>query len=287
MAQLNVFGEVLMSLDALHNRIRKMKCPLILLIEPRPGQSAAEAGEYCRRMAAAAAAVVPGVTLRAAGFFALGTEGVAEYAAALAFAREQGLYVVADARLNETGDAGEAMAAAFLENGTYPCDAVTVDGYLGSQAYAPLLERLEPLDREIIVLARRDVRSALEFQDIIAGDRTIYRVAADLAARMGDGRRAECGFSRVMISVGMKYMSDLYGLRQRMERVFFYLTGGESRQIFDDFRPAFDRCGWGAVIEVGGALGSLWAGSGFDDPDTLAEEIARLKEELRKSIQVY
>jgi len=276
-----------MSLDALHNRIRKLKCPLMLLIEPQPGQSAVGAGEYCRRMVAAVAEQLPGVTLRSAGFFALGPEGVAEYAATLAFAREQGLYVVADARLNEVEQAGEAMAAAFLENGTYPCDAVTVDGYLGSQVYAPLLERLERLDREIIVLARRDVRSALEFQDIIAGDRTIHRVAADLAARMGDGKKASCGFSRVMISVGMKYMSDLHRLRQRMEKVFFYLTGGDSRQIFDDFLPAFDRCGWGAVIEVGGRLSSLWAGSCFDDPDTAAEELKQLNEKLRRVIQVY
>ena len=276
-----------MALEQLQNRIRQMKTPLALLIEPLPDQNAEQAGLHCRQMCQAVAELLPAVTLRAASFFALGAEGAAQYGASLSYARSLGLYTVADARLNEVGAAGEAMAAAFFEREIYPCDAVTMDSYLGSQAYTPLLARLEAQDKELIVLARRDLRSALEFQDIIAGDRYIYRVTADLALRMGDGIKTAGGYSRVIISVGMKYMSDLRKMRQRMESVFFYLTGGESRQIPDDFAPAFDRSGRGAIIEIGGALSSLWAGSSFDRPETVAEEVCAFRETLRKAIQVY
>lgn len=262
-----------MSVTALQDGIRKLKCPFSLLVSP--GLHCGGYYDFSRHLIEAAQGIVPCVTVRAAPFLSRGAKGAEELERVLLFARESGFYVISDARLNETDEAGELLAETFLGGGVFSSDAVTVDAYLGSDVLLPLLERCEKHEKAIIILARRDNRSAGELQDLVSGDRLVYRAVADLAARFGRKQMTDIGYSRVCVSLGLRHPSDLMKLRKRLETTFFYLTGDTGINSLDDFRPGFDRFGHGALIEAA-----------IDADGDVAATLQSLKDEFRKIVQI-
>ena len=269
-----------MSLDLLQAQIRTLKCPFSLLLCPETVCKLPDLQdlEYnFKKAISAAEGILPAVTIKTAAFLAFGSPGAQALSLIINEAKSAGLYVISDAGLNEIGGTAELAARAYLGEGAYCSDAVTVDAYLGSEVFYPLLEKCENFDRGIIVLARRDNRSAGEVMDLISGDRFVYKAVAELAARNGRKLIAKCGYSRVMVSVGMKHMSDLRMMRKRMENTFFYVTAGVSRQSPCDLAPAFDRYGHGAIIEIMCRT---------DKNYELKAELVRLSDEFKQVIQI-
>lgn len=269
-----------MSLDLLQSQIRTLKCPFSLLLCPgiACNMSNERDLEYdFMKAISVTAGILPAVTIKTAAFLSFGSSGAQALGRVINEARSAGLYVIADARLNEIGKTGEMMAEAYLGEGAFASDAVTVDAYLGSEVFYPLLEKCKNFDREIIVLSRMDNRSAGEIMDLISGDRFVYKAVAELAMRNGRKFITECGYSRVMISLGMKHMSDLRMMRKRMEETFFYVTTGVSRQSPYDLAPAFDRYGHGAIVEIVCEL---------DKYNDLSAELIRRRDEFKQVIQI-
>ena len=91
--------------------------------------------------------IVPAVKPQSAYYEQYGFEGVRVLEQTIRYAQQKGLFVIVDGKRNDIGSTMEAYAAAYL--GTTPLldgthqsafdgDALTVNGYLGSDGIRPL-----------------------------------------------------------------------------------------------------------------------------------------------------
>ena len=79
------------------------------------------------------------------------------------------------------------MEEAGLGYQPYPCDAVTINGYLGGDSVNPFLALLPGRGKSLFVLVKTSNRSSVEVQDLLTGGRLVHTAMADLVNRWGGG----------------------------------------------------------------------------------------------------
>ncbi|MGH7918286.1 MAG: orotidine-5'-phosphate decarboxylase, partial [Candidatus Binataceae bacterium] len=113
------------------------------------------------------------------GFFeARGLDGLRALIEVLKCARALGLVTIADAKRGDIGSTSAAYAEAFLGDGDFGCDAVTVNPYLGSDALAPFVARVRQ-GRGLFVLVKTSNPSSGEFQDRLSPERPLWEAVAE------------------------------------------------------------------------------------------------------------
>lgn len=201
--------------------------------------------------------IVPAVKPQCAYYEMYGWQGVRTLYETIQYAKEKGLFVITDGKRNDIGTTMEAYAAAHLGevsvNGTsvspFGADALTVNGYLGTDGIAPLLNICEQHDKGIFVLVKTSNKSSGELQDKQIGDATIYRTMGDMCEQWGEASRGAYGYSAVGAVVGATYPAQLAELRRALPHTFFLVPGyGAQGGGANDVVPAFDAEGLGAVI---------------------------------------
>ena len=137
-------------------------------------------------------------------FEARGLEGMAALVEVLRFARGLGLIIIADAKRGDIGSTSAAYAEAFLGDGDFGCDAVTVNPYLGSDAMAPFVARVRN-GRGVFVLVKTSNPSSGEFQDLNAAGRPVWEAVAGRVDGWGSDFIGQCGLSSVGAVIGATY----------------------------------------------------------------------------------
>ena len=302
-----------MSFDRLQDQIRAMKNPTVAGLDARleyvPAHIRAECIEAhgeTRRAAAEAvytfnrglmdalADIVPAVKPQAAYYENLGWEGMEVLERTIRYAKEKGFFVIADVKRGDIGSTASAYAEGWL-GGTlvgerrvsgFDADCVTVNGYMGSDAVKPFLTVAEEEDKCLFVLVRTSNPSAVELQDMVAGDRVVYTVMAELVERWGrDTRGGKYGFSRVGAVTGATWPADLRRLRKRMPNTFFLVPGfGAQGGTAEDVVNAFDEYGRGAVVNSSRGIMCAWQKTGGDGRD-YAEAARKAALDMRQEIR--
>jgi orotidine-5'-phosphate decarboxylase len=252
--------------------IRRVGNPVLVGIDPRPEElppgfrdrfpeDRAGVAEALRRFGEevidVVASLVPAVKFQAAFYEAYGPEGVAALRANAEFARARGLIVILDGKRNDIGSTAEAYARGYLGKvpvgGRYEpswqADALTVNPYLGSDGIMPFVKVAAREQKGVFVLVRTSNASAVEFQDLVADGRPLYRHVADRvrqwAAPYGDGS----GYSLVGAVVGATYPGQLAELREALPQIPLLVPGyGAQGGTSRDVAAAFDDHGLGALI---------------------------------------
>ena len=239
-----------MSMDKLIQKIVAMNNPTVAGLDPKldfiPGyiKEKAVAG-YGNTLKAAAEAlyefnvglidalcdIVPAVKPQCAYYEMYGAEGVDCLARTIRYAKAKGMYVITDGKRNDIGTTMEAYAkghlgqtqlidGSFVE--PFGGDALTVNGYLGSDGIKPLLETCKQQDKGIFVLVKTSNPSS--------------------------GERGEYGYSAVGAVVGATYPEQLTELREKLPHTFFLVPGyGAQGGGAQDVAGAF-KDGIGAVV---------------------------------------
>src|SRR5271168_3720153 len=114
--------------------------------------------ESCARSAIA-------VKPQLAFYEARGLEGMRAFCEVVKLARRLGLIMIADAKRGDIGTTSAAYAEAFLGDGDFNCDAVTVNPYQGSDALMPFIVKVKSGGRGVFVLVKTSNPSSGEFQD--------------------------------------------------------------------------------------------------------------------------
>ncbi len=163
---------------------RRKRSVAMLGIDPQfdaPGAPGVPAGytlaRFCCEIVEACASDVCAVKPQLAFFEARGIDGMKALAEVIALARRLDLIAVADAKRGDIGSTSAAYAEAFLGDGDFGCDAVTVNPYLGSDAIAPFVTRVRR-GRGLFVLVKTSNPSSGEFQDAIADGAAIWERVA-------------------------------------------------------------------------------------------------------------
>ena len=238
--------------------------------------------------------LVPAVKPQCAYYEAFGWQGMRALAETIAYARQKGMYVITDGKRNDIGTTMEAYAAAhlgqtFVEDipfTPFGADALTVNGYLGTDGISPLLTVCENADRDIFVLVKTSNPSSGELQDrTLSSGETVYRTMGAWCENWGEASRGSSGYSRVGAVVGATYPAQLRELRAALPHTFFLVPGyGAQGGGGKDVAPAFDENGGGAVVNSSRGILCAWQKNGEDFQEAAAKEARRMRDEIHAAI---
>ncbi|MCQ5029471.1 orotidine-5'-phosphate decarboxylase [Flavonifractor sp. DFI.6.63] len=284
-----------MSFDVLQDKIRAMKNPTVVGLDPKPeyvppqmrkecydqyGETLEGAAEAIYRfncgLMDALCDIVPAVKPQAAYYERLGWRGMEALERTIRYAREKGFFVIADIKRGDIGSTAQAYSDGWLgktkvgsaERTAFDADCVTINGYMGSDAIQPFIETCKAEDKCLFVLVKTSNPSSGELQDMVAGDRVVYKVMGDLTERLGRGTAGRHGFHLTGAVVGATYPSDLRELRRRLEHTFFLVPGyGAQGGTAEDVQYAFNKYGHGAIVNSSRGIMCAWQKTGRDGSD--------------------
>lgn len=241
--------------------------------------------------------IVPAVKPQAAYYEMYGWQGMKALAETIAYAKAKRMFVITDGKRNDIGATMQAYAAAHLGKtevegalfDAFGADALTVNGYLGTDGIAPLLEVCEKEDKGIFVLAKTSNPSSGELQDRkLESGETIYRAMGDMCEAWGEKLPGRYGYSGVGAVVGATYPAQLAELRKALSHTFFLVPGyGAQGGGADDVAPAFDERGLGAVVNSSRGIMCAWQRSSNDGREyakAAREEALRMRDEIMARI---
>ena len=301
-----------MAFDQLIRNIQKMSNPTVAGLDPKldfiPGFIKERAfAQYGNTLEAAAQAlldfnkglidalydIVPAVKPQCAYYELYGWQGMRALQQTIAYAKAKGMFVITDGKRNDIGTTMQAYAAAHLGNvqvngqalSPFDADALTVNGYLGSDGIAPLLQICKQRDKGIFVLVKTSNPSSGELQDrLLQDDKTVYETMGAMCEEWGSDGVGEQGYSSVGAVVGATYPEQLTELRQKLPHTFFLVPGyGAQGAGARDIAGAFDQNGTGAVINSSRGIMCAYQKQGVDEREYASaarREALRMRDEL-------
>lgn len=304
-----------MGFDRLIERIRDMQNPTVAGLDPKldyvPRFICDEAfSKYSDPLEAAAAAlltfnkglidalcdIVPAVKPQCAYYEMYGWQGMRTLYETIAYAKKKGMFVITDGKRNDIGATMQAYAAAHLgttavrgeQIAAFDADALTVNGYLGTDGIKPLTDICAAQDKGIFVLVKTSNASSGELQDKCIGDKPVYRVMGDMCEAWGEPTRGAYGYSAVGAVVGATYPQQLAELRGALPHTFFLVPGyGAQGGGAKDVVPAFDKNGDGAIINSSRGIMCAYQKNGCDEQDyakAARAEALRMRDDIAAAI---
>lgn len=270
--------------------------PLLAKFED-PFEAAAEAIlEFNRGLIDALCDIIPAVKPQAAYYEAFGWQGVRALSETVRYAKEKGLFVIADGKRNDIGSTMGAYARAYLgeteigesKREAFGADALTVNGYLGTDGIEPLLGLCRERDKGIFVLVKTSNPSSGELQDKLCEGQTVYRKMGALCEQWGADTLGSYGYSAAGAVVGATYPEELCELRQALPHTFFLVPGyGAQGGSAQSVAGAFDSRGLGAIVNSSRAILTAWQKEGGEERDfagAARREALRMRDALTGAI---
>ena len=305
-----------MSFNPLIEKIIEMKNPTVAGLDPkldyvpqfirekcfekygRNLEGAAEAlYEFNTGLIDALCDVVPAVKPQMAYYEMYGWQGVRTFARTVEYAKSKGMYVITDGKRNDSGATMEAYAAGHLgttdvegeQIDAFGADALTVNGYLGTDGISPLLKVCAEKDKGIFVLVKTSNKSSGELQNLLLeGGESIYGRMACMCDEWGKELPGKFGFTGVGAVVGATYPDQLTELRREHPSIFFLVPGyGAQGGGAQGLTGAFNQDGIGAVLNSSRAIMCAYKKESCDEKDyagAARREALRMKDDINSVI---
>ena len=242
--------------------------------------------------------IVPAIKPQAAYYEMYGFNGVETLEKTISYAKGKGMFVITDGKRNDIGATMEAYAAAHLGQVTvgenlltpFDADALTVNGYLGTDGIEPLLKICKERDRGIFVLVKTSNKSSGELQDRLIDGTPVYGVMGDMCEKWGSEQIGEYGYSAVGAVVGATYPEQLTELRRRLPHTMFLVPGyGAQGGGAKGIAGAFDENGLGAIVNSSRAVMCAYKKeencADEDYAEAARREVIRMKEDITAYIK--
>ena len=179
---------------------------------------------FCCEIIEACEKSIVAVKPQLAFFEARGIDGMRALAEVLRFARGRGLITIADAKRGDIGSTSAAYAEAFLGDGDFSSDAITINPYLGADAIMPFVNRIKA-GRGLLVLVKNSNPSSGEFQDLEASGKPLWEAVAGRVRGWGDDHLGASGLSSIGAVVGATYPKHLKRARELMPNAIILVPG--------------------------------------------------------------
>jgi len=236
--------------------------------------------------------IVPAVKPQAAYYEMYGWQGVRALAETIAYAKSKGLFVITDGKRNDIGTTMEAYANAHLgvtdiegdEASAFGADALTVNGYLGSDGITPVINVSKKMDKGMFILVKTSNPSSGELQNLqLEGSESIYLHMGNLCEEWGKELMGKYGYSGIGAVVGATYPEQLAELRNALPHTFFLVPGyGAQGGTADDIAGAFDSNGLGAIVNSSRGIMCAWQKEENCNPEDFAQAARREAEKMKK-----
>ena len=198
-----------------------------------------------------------------------------------------------DGKRNDIGTTMEAYATAHLGTtdvegesvDAFGADALTVNGYLGTDGIKPLLNICKAKDKGVFVLVKTSNPSSGELQDLkLENGVSVYEQMGKMCESWGKELPGKYGYSGVGAVVGATYPEQLAEMREKAPHTFFLVPGyGAQGGGAQDAKNAFDTNGLGAIINSSRGIMCAWKKQGLtedDFDDAARNEALRMKEDI-------
>lgn len=302
-----------MAFDRLIENIVKMQNPTVAGLDPKLDYVPASIKEKCfekygKTLEGASAAllefnkalidslcdIVPAIKPQAAYYEMYGWQGVKALSETITYAKSKGMFVMTDGKRNDIGTTMEAYAAAHIGTTSvdgemieaFGADALTVNGYLGTDGIKPLAKICDEMDKGIFVLVKTSNPSSGELQDMkLDTDETVYEHMGKMCEEWGGSLMGKYGYSAVGAVVGATYPHQLAEMREKLPHTFFLVPGyGAQGGGAEDVKNAFDKNGLGAVINSSRGIMCAWKKQNGMTEDDFAvaarNEAIRMRDEI-------
>jgi len=268
--------------DRLVEAIRAKGNPCVVGLDPRVGLmpefvksgSAASTITYFHELVLdAVAGLVPVVKPQLAFFEQYGLAGIEAFENTVRAARQRGLLVIADGKRNDISSTAEAYAEAFLGEGAFDADAMTVTPYLGRDSLAPFVNTCKQHGKGLFVLLKTSNPGSKDFQDQIlqSTGRPLYESIAGAIDELGRELVGAEGYSSIGAVVGATFPEEGRRLRMLMPRAYILVPGyGAQGGGARDAAVCFNDDGLGAVVSS--SRGITYS---FGSPDVSREAFQR------------
>ncbi len=204
--------------------------------------------------------------------------------------KEEGLFVIADAKRADIGNTSAKYAEAFLYGNT-PIDAITINPYFGTDGVKPFLDMAAKNDKGVFVLAKTSNPSSDEIQNLVTEDgEKVYQKVGHLVDCWGRSISSETTtYNPVGAVVGATHPTEAKELRDMLPNTFFLVPGyGAQGATAKDIVVNFDSKGGGAVVNSSRGLmfayknerwaqkysSSRWADATHDEAERAQKELA-------------
>lgn len=302
-----------MSFDRLIKKIIEKKNPTVVGLDPKldyvpehikknafkeKGEdlkgAAAALLEFNKAIIDAVCDIVPAVKPQSAYYEMYGWHGVKTLFKTIEYAKKKGMFVIVDAKRNDIGATMEAYTNAYLSSADvdgaafegFGADALTVNGYLGTDGIAPLTEACKKNDKGIFVLVKTSNKSSGELQDRILDDgKTVYETMGEMCEKWGEETVGEYGYSAVGAVVGATYPEQLAEMREKLPHTFFLVPGyGAQGGGAEGVAKAFDENCLGAIVNSSRAVMCAYQKEEGCDPHDFAgaarRECIRMRDDI-------
>ncbi|GAA6396587.1 orotidine-5'-phosphate decarboxylase [Solibaculum mannosilyticum] len=284
-----------MSLDRLIEGIARTNNPTVAGLDPkleyipdcilkpcidqygRTLEAAAEAiFTYNQGLIDALCDIVPAVKPQCAYYEMYGWQGVRALERTIRYAKEKGMFVITDGKRNDIGSTMDAYAAAHLGvtdvagNGieAFGGDALTVNGYLGSDGIDPVIKVCRQRDKGMFVLVKTSNPSSEELQDQDINEEPVYLMMGRQCEKWGEQLPGKYGYTGVGAVVGATWPQQLNELRYELPHTFFLVPGyGAQGGSAESVAGAFDKRGLGAIVNSSRAILCAWKKEGCPGED--------------------
>ncbi|MBE6883014.1 MAG: orotidine-5'-phosphate decarboxylase [Ruminococcaceae bacterium] len=305
-----------MSFDRLIEKIDAMQNPTVAGLDPKleyitddikkrafeqfgGGLDGAAAAvlEWGKGMIDALCDIVPAVKPQLAYYERFGWQGVKCLTETIEYAKEKGMFVIADGKRNDIGSTMEAYSDAYLGNIEIPdgviepfgADALTVNGYLGADGINQPLKLCDKYDKGIFVLVKTSNPSSGQLQDkLLENGNSVSVEMGNLCRELGEESRkaSKYGYSAIGAVVGATYPEQLTALRKEFPGMFFLVPGyGAQGGGASDIIGAFDENGRGAIVNSSRAIICAWKKRPDVDWQTAArEEALSMKKAINEAL---
>ena len=241
--------------------------------------------------------ICPAIKPQAAYYEMYGYQGVKTLYKTIQYAQSKGMFVMTDGKRNDIGATMEAYATAHLgltdvdgeKIAAFGADALTVNGYLGTDGIDPLLDQCKAFDKGIFVLVKTSNKSSGELQDLMIGNKSVYATMGAMCESWGRDNIGKYGYSAVGAVVGATYPEQLEEMRKALPHTFFLVPGyGAQGGGAEGVAKAFDENGLGAIVNSSrGVMCAYKKEDGCDEKDfakAARREVIRMKEDITSHI---
>ena len=285
-----------MSFDVLQEKIIEKKNPTVAGLDPKPEyvpehirkasyekygetlEGAADAiFQFNKGLIDALCDIVPAVKPQSAYYERLGWRGMEMLERTIRYAKEKGLYVIADIKRGDIGSTASAYADGWLGSTAvegnsfkvFDADCVTLNGYMGSDSVNPFLKTCVAEDKTCFVLVKTSNPGSGELQNVSAGEGdTVYGLMADLIEKWGAGTEGKYGYTMAGAVAGATHPAELQQIRARMPHTFLLVPGyGAQGGTAEDVQHAFHKGGRGAIVNSSRGIICAWKKTGKDGED--------------------
>jgi len=229
---------------------------------------------FCCEIVEACAPYIVAIKPQLAFFEARGLDGMRTFIEVIKLARALDLITIADAKRGDIGSTSAAYAEAFLGDGEFGCDAMTVNPYLGSDALAPFVVKARN-GRGLFVLVKTSNPSSGEFQDRAAPDRPLWEVVAQRVHGWASDYIGSHDLSPIGAVIGATYPDHARRARELLPNSLILVPGyGAQGADARDAVVGIRGDGLGVIVNASRSLMYAWRKPEGMQPGKAAAEAA-------------